>query len=177
MNELLIFSYPPAPDRSIRTPCYLFAEPRRDRCLRSCHKQQPSTPNDMAPGILTTGIPTSHSPERGSRSPQEQSLLDSTADQEWVGRRPSSSSSGRDVKRSRRSSLLSLVVHKSTVLELRKLLPRQVRILFSVMPVHVRENLKLGYLIGAPSSPIFSPSIALHNHQYRCINPSISLSL
>lgn len=56
----------------------------------------------MAPGILTTGSSPSSSPERGSRSPQEQSLLDSTADQEWVGRRPSSSS-GRDTKRTRRS--------------------------------------------------------------------------
>jgi len=54
----------------------------------------------MAPGILTTGSSPSSSPERGSRSPQEQSLLDSTADQEWVGRRPSSSS-GRDTKRTR----------------------------------------------------------------------------
>lgn len=60
----------------------------------------------MAPGILTDATPPS--PERGSRSrsPQEQSLLDSTADQEWVGRRPSDSS-GRETKRVRRSPLFA----------------------------------------------------------------------
>jgi hypothetical protein len=78
--------------------------PCRDRCSPTCPTHQPAASEDMAPGILTTGTPPSPSPERGSISPQEQSLLDSTADQEWVGRRPSSSS-GRETKRVRRSSL------------------------------------------------------------------------